>query len=199
MRGIAQLRVAQAGPHWLWGGSASNSFASHLWFECCSLLPVETGLRPTKLIKLQLPLISHLLRNPNPSPSCNPPLPPRIQISVRYFIRATGGSLWAISHSQPLAMLLGLTEFSPSCLSASPAPLCQQQGWFLFVFCFAQPCCHCTLAALPGLCHLGWDGMGWGGQDWWGRSGTEPWPPAISRPDCPLSPSLITGIIGFLY
>ena len=59
------------GPRWRWCGSASgSSFASPLWFECCGLFPVETGLRPTKLIKLQLPSIHQLLTNPSPSPGC---------------------------------------------------------------------------------------------------------------------------------
>lgn len=59
------------GPRWRWCGLASgSSFASQLWFECCGLFPVETLLRPTKLIKLQLPPIHQLLTNPSPSPGC---------------------------------------------------------------------------------------------------------------------------------
>lgn len=174
--------TAQSGTgrtHWHWSGSASDSFASHLWFEFCGLLPVETGLRLTKLIKLQLPLIPHMPRNPSPSLGCNPPLPPCIQIYKGQWWQLVG-----FSHSHPHGTLVGLTEFSPSCLPASPAPLCQQQGWFLLFF-FALPS---PARSVP-------PGMGWGSQHCWGRLGTGPWPRATSRPDCPLSLLLSQGLL----
>lgn len=155
--------------------------------------PSSRSRADTKLIKLQLPLTPHLPRNTNPSPGCNPPLPPCIQTSVRHFTRACSGSLWANSHSQPHATLLGLTEFFPSCFPSPSLPAAGLVPAFFSVLpspaapAHWQPCQVCAT-------HDGMERPGPVGE-------VEHWTLAPCHIQVRLSliTPLITGIIGFLY